>query len=173
MNRTEKEEIVQELSQRLNESSAAFLADYRGINVDQATALRRELTLAGVEYRVVKNNLLKLAAKGTPAESLQDYCTGPTAIALAGADPVAPAKILSKFAKDIEAFELKAGVLSGKALSIADISALAELPSRDELLAMALASMNAPVTNFVGTLAAIPRSLVQVLNAITQTKEAA
>jgi large subunit ribosomal protein L10 len=173
MNRTEKEQIVQELSQRLNECSAAFLADYRGINVDQATALRRELTKAGVEYRVVKNNLLKLAAKGTPAELLQDYCSGPTAIALAGADPVAPAKILSKFSKEIEAFELKAGVLSGKALSIADISALAELPSREELLSKALASMNAPVTNFVGTLAAIPRSLVQVLGAIAQTKEAA
>jgi large subunit ribosomal protein L10 len=173
MNRTEKEVIVQELSQRLNESSAAFLADYRGINVDQATALRRELTNAGVEYRVVKNNLLKLAAQGTPAESLQDYCAGPTAIALAGADPVAPAKILSKFAKDIEAFELKAGVLSGKPITIAEISALAEMPSREELLAKALASMNAPATNFVGTLAAIPRSLVQVLNAIAQSKEAA
>ena len=71
MNRTEKEQIVQELSQRLQEASAAFLADYRGINVDQATQLRRELTAAGVEYRVVKNNLLKLAAQGTPAESLQ------------------------------------------------------------------------------------------------------
>lgn len=172
MNRTEKEQIVQELAQRLSETQAAFLADYRGINVDQATALRRELTQAGVEYRVVKNNLLKLAAKGTPAEELQPYCAGPTAIALSGDDPVAPAKILSKFAKDVEAFELKAGVLSGKLLSVADISALAALPSRKELLAKALSSMNAPVTNFVGTMAAIPRSLVQVLNAIGQNKAA-
>ena len=172
MNRTEKEQIVQELAQRLSETQAAFLADYRGINVDQATALRRELTQAGVEYRVVKNNLLKLAAKGTPAEDLQSYCAGPTAIALSGDDPVAPAKILSKFAKDIEAFELKAGVLSGKLLSVADISALAALPSREELLAKALSSMNAPVSNFVGTMAAIPRSLVQVLNAIGQDKTA-
>jgi len=172
MNRTEKEQIVQELAQRLAETQATFLADYRGINVEQATQLRRELTQAGVEYRVVKNSLLKLASQDTPAEALQSYCAGPTAIALSGADPVAPAKILSKFAKEVSAFELKAGVLSGKLLSVAEISALAELPSREELLAKALSSMNAPITNFVGTMAAIPRSLVQVLNAIGQNKAA-
>jgi len=172
MNRTQKEQVVQELAKRLAETDAAFLADYRGINVDQATRLRRELTQAGVEYRVVKNNLIKLAAKGTSAEPLQEFCAGPTAIALAGADPVAPAKILTKFAKDVQAFELKAGVLGGKILSVADINALADLPSREELLAKVLASMNAPVSNFVGTLAAIPRSLVQVLNAIGQSKAA-
>ncbi len=172
MNRTEKEQIVQDLTKRLTETQATFLADYRGINVEQATQLRRELTQAGVEYRVVKNNLLKLAAQGTPAEALQPYCAGPTAIALSGTDPVAPAKILSKFAKEIDAFELKAGVLSGKLLSVAEISALAALPSREELLAKALSSMNAPITNFVGTMAAIPRSLVQVLNSIGQNKAA-
>jgi len=172
VNRTEKEEIVQELSARLATTQATFLADYRGINVEQATRLRRELTQAGVEYRVVKNKLLKLAAQGTPAEGLQEFCAGPTAIALSGDDPVAPAKILSKFAKDVVAFELKAGVLSGKVMSVADITALAELPSREELLAKALSCMQAPVSNFVGTLAAIPRSLVQVLNAIGQSKAA-
>ena len=172
MNRTEKEQFVQEMAERLQETTATFLADYRGIDVEQATQLRRELTQAGVEYRVVKNNLLKLAAKGTPAEGLQDFCAGPTAIALSGADPVAPAKILSKFAKEIDAFELKAGVLSGKVMSVADITALAELPSREELLSTALRTMNGPTTKFVGTLAAIPRSLVQVLNAIGQNKAA-
>ncbi len=172
MNRTEKEQIVQELAKRLTDTQATFLADYRGINVEQATQLRRELTQAGVEYRVVKNNLLKLAAQGTPSEGLQAYCSGPTAIALSGDDPVAPAKILSKFAKDIDAFELKAGVLSGKLLSVAEIGALADLPSRDELLARVLSTMNAPVSNFVGTMAAIPRSLVQVLNAIGENKAA-
>ena len=172
MNRTEKEQVVQKLTQRLTDTQATFLADYRGINVEQATQLRRELTQAGVEYRVVKNNLLKLAAQGTPAEDLQPYCTGPTAIAFSGDDPVAPAKILSKFAKEIDAFELKAGVLSGKLLSVPEINALAALPSREELLAQALRTMNAPVSNFVGTMAAIPRSLVQVLNAIGQNKAA-
>ncbi len=157
MNRTEKEQVVQGLAKRFAETDAAFLADYRGISVDQATRLRRDLTQAGVEYRVVKNNLIKLAVKGTSAEPLQGFCAGPTAIALSGADPVAPAKILSKFAKDVQAFELKAGVLGGKLLTVADINALADLPSREELLSKALASMNAPASNFVGTLAAIPR----------------
>ncbi len=172
MDRTEKERIVQELTQRLTDTQATFLADYRGINVEQATLLRRELIQAGVEYRVVKNSLLKLAVKGTPAADLQSYCVGPTAIALSGDDPIAPAKILSKFAKDVEAFELKVGVLSGKLMSVTEISALAALPSREELLAMTLNTMNAPVSNFVGTLAAIPRSLVQVLDAIGQNKAA-
>ena len=172
MNRTEKEQIVQELNGRLKETQATFLADYRGINVDQVTRMRRELTEAGVEYRVVKNKLLKLAAEDTPAAGLQDFCTGPTALAMSGDDPVAPAKILSKYAKEIEAFELKAGVLDGKMLSVADIAALADLPSREEMLAKILSSMNAPASNFVGTMAAIPRSLVQVLNAIGQSKSA-
>lgn len=172
MKRSDKEQFVQEMAERLQNTTATFLADYRGIDVEQATQLRRELTAAGVEYRVVKNNLLKLAAKGTPAEGLQEFCAGPTAIALSGDDPVAPAKILSKFAKEIEAFELKAGVLSGKVMSVADIIALAELPSREELLAKALSCMNAPASNLVGTLAAIPRSLVQVLDAIGQSKAA-
>lgn len=172
MNRTEKEQIVQELAEKLGGTKAAFIADYRGINVDQVTRLRRELVAAGVDYRVVKNSLLRLAAKETSSAVLEKFCAGPTAIAMAGDDVVAPAKILTKFADDVEAFELKAGVLDGKLLDVEAIKALSKLPSREELLAKALSSMNAPVSNFVGTMAAIPRSLVQVLNAIGQSKAA-
>jgi len=172
MNRTEKEQIVQELAEKLSKVKAAFIADYRGINVEQVTRLRRELVAVGVDYRVVKNSLLRLASKGTPAEPLQKFCAGPTAIALAGDDVVAPAKILAKYASELAAFELKAGVLDGKLISVDEITALSKLPSREELLGQALRSMNAPVSNFVGTLAAIPRSLVQVLNAIGQSKAA-
>lgn len=172
MNRTEKEEIVQELTGRLASIKAAFIADYRGINVEQVTQMRRELVAAGVDYRVIKNSLLKLSAKDTPAAALEKFCTGPTAIALADDDVVAPAKILCKYADEVEAFELKAGVLDGTLLDVNEIIALSKLPSREELLAKALSSMNAPATNFVGTLAAIPRSLVQVLNAIGQNKAA-
>ncbi|WP_020676907.1 50S ribosomal protein L10 [Geopsychrobacter electrodiphilus] len=172
MNRTEKEKVVQELAEKLSKVKAAFIADYRGITVDQVTRLRRELVAAGVDYRVVKNSLLRLASKGTPAEALQKFCAGPTSIALAGDDVVAPAKILAKYAAEIAAFDLKAGVLDGKLISVDEITALSKLPSREELLGQALRSMNAPVSNFVGTLAAIPRSLVQVLNAIGQSKAA-
>lgn len=172
MNRTEKEQIVQELAEKLGGTKAAFIADYRGINVEQVTNLRRELVAAGVDYRVVKNSLLKLASKDSPAAELEKFCAGPTAIAMAGDDVVAPAKILTKYADEIDAFELKAGVLDGKLIDLDGIKALSKLPSREELLAKALSSMNAPVSNFVGTVAAIPRSLVQVLNAIAQSKAA-
>ena len=170
MNRTSKEQVVADLSARLAEAKAAFLADFRGLNVEQATELRAKLREAGVDYRVVKNTLLKLASKGTDAECLTGELTGPTAIALALDDPAATAKVLTEFAKSNEKFELKSGALDGKLLSIAEIKALADLPSREEMLATMLSSMNAPLTNFVGTLAAIPRSLVTVMAAIRDQK---
>lgn len=172
MNKTSKEQVVAELAEKLAATKAVFLADYRGLDVEQVNKLRGELREANVDYRVVKNTLLRLAAKGTGAECLSDGLAGPTAIAIAGDDPVAPAKILADYAKSNNKFELKAGALEGKVLSIADIQALAELPSREELLAKMLGSINAPVSNFVGVLAAIPRSLVQVLGAIKDQKAA-
>ena len=172
MNRDNKEQLVAELAEKLASAKAAFLADYRGLNVEQLNKLRSELRAAGVEYRVVKNTLLRLAAQGTGAAALDPFLEGPTAIAIAGQDPVAPAKILSEFAKTNAKFELKGGALEGKTLSVEDVKALAELPSREQLLAMMLGSLNAPATNFVGVLAAIPRSLVQVLAAIQDQKAA-
>ncbi len=173
MNRNSKEQVVAELAEKLAAAKAAYLADYRGINVEQANTLRGELLKTGVEYRVVKNTLLKLAIKGTDNECLSDHLNGPTALTIVNDDPVAPAKVLSEFAKRIDKFELKCGVLEGKLLSINEIKALAELPSREVLLAKMLGSMNAPVSNFVGVLAAVNRSLVQVLAAIRDQKEAA
>jgi len=173
VNKQSKEAVVAEFSAKIAESKAAFLADYRGLSVEEATDLRRKLRAVGVEYRVVKNTLLRLAAKGTPAECLDEYLVGPTAIAFAADDPVAPAKALVDFAKASKVFELKAGMLEGKLLTIADITALSDLPSREQLLATILSSMNAPASNFVGVMAAVPRSLVQVLAAIKDQKEAA
>lgn len=173
MNRQSKEQLVAEFAEKLKMAKAAYLADYRGLDVEQATALRCKLHEVGVEYRVVKNTLLRLAAKDTDMECLDEQLTGPTAIAFANDDPVAPAKALVDFAKDHKVFELKAGVLDGKLLSVADIKALSDLPSREELLAKMLGSMSAPASNFVGVLAAIPRSLVQVLSAIKDQKDAA
>jgi large subunit ribosomal protein L10 len=172
LKRSSKEELVSELAGKLGAAKAAFLADYRGLNVEQVNKLRTELRGAGIEYRVVKNTLLRLAAKDTSIDCLSDHLAGPTAIAIAGADPVAPAKILSDFAKTHPKFELKIGALEGKVLSVNDIRALADLPSREVLLAMMLGAMNAPVSNFVGVLAAVPRSLVQVLAAIQEKKAA-
>lgn len=172
MKKDNKEQLVAELAEKLEASKAAFLADYRGLNVEQVNQLRTQLRGVGIEYRVAKNTLLKLAARGTGAECLSGFLEGPTAIAIATGDPVAPAKILSDFARANAKFALKGGALGGKALTAADIQALADLPSREVLLAKMLGSINAPVSNFVGVLAAVPRSLVQVLAAVQEKKAA-
>ncbi len=172
MDRNGKQKLVSELAAKLAKAKASFLADYRGLTVEQVNKLRGELRQAGVEYQVVKNTLLTLASKETPFECLSGFLEGPTAIAIAGEDPVAPAKILAEFAKSNAKFELKGGALDGKALTVAEINALAELPSREVLLAKMLGSLNAPASNFVGVLAAVPRSLVQVLAAIQDKKAA-
>ena len=172
MNRDGKQQIVTELHEKLNRAKAAFLADFRGLNVGKATELRNELRKAEIEYKVVKNTLLELASKGTDKESLNQHFAGPTAIALSYDDPVAAAKVLSKFAKEqANVFKLKGGVLTGKAISVADIQALADLPSREVLIAKMLGSMQAPATNFVGVLAAVPGSFVRALDAIRAKKE--
>ncbi len=172
MKKEAKEKVVADVSALLAAATATFLADYRGMNVEATNKLRGELRAVGVDYRVVKNTLLRLAAKGTDAECLDSQLTGPTAVAFATGDPAASAKVLSEFAKSSKAFELKGAVLGGKVLSVEEIQALADLPSREELLAKLLGSINAPTSNFVGVLAAIPRSLVQVLAAIQDQKAA-
>lgn len=166
-----KTQVIEELAAKLATAKAAFLADYRGLTVDEVNELRGKLRETGVEYRVVKNTLLRLAAKDTSFACLDEHLKGPTAIAIAQEDPVAPAKVLSDYAKASKVFELKTAVLDGKLLSSDDIKALADLPSRDVLLAKMLGSINAPVSNFVGVLAAVPRSLVQVLGAIKDQKD--
>ena len=172
MNKESKQQVVTELHEKLQRAKAVFLADFRGMNVGKATELRNELRKAAVEYKVVKNTLLDLASRETDKESLKPFFVGPTAVALSYDDPVAAAKVLSKFAKEQQAtFKLKAGVLTGKAISVSDIQSLADLPSREVLLAKLLGSMQAPTANFVSVLAAVPGSFVRVLAAIKDRKE--
>lgn len=173
MNKANKQKVVVELHEKLERAQAVFLADFRGMNVEKATQLRVDLRKANVEYKVVKNTLLELASKDTDKAALISHFAGPTAVAMSYDDPVAAAKVLSKYAKEQQAvFKLKAGILSGKTISVSDIQALADLPSREVLIAKMLGSMNAPATNFVGVLAAVPGSFVRVLNAIRIQKEA-
>jgi large subunit ribosomal protein L10 len=171
LNRDNKQELVTEMHERLGRAKAVFLADFRGMDVGKATTLRNELRSASVEYKVFKNTLLERASQGTDMECLSPYLTGPTAIAISYDDPVGAAKVLSKFAKDPQGkFVLKVGVLSGKLLDVKQIQALADLPSREVLIAKMLGSMQAPATNFVGVLAALPGSLVRALDAIRAQK---
>lgn len=168
-----KKKIVEDLKKKFATTKVVIVTDYKGLNVSQMTELRRNLSEAKVEFQVVKNTLLTRASKDTDAELLADVFKGPSGIALSFDDPVAPAKILTQFAKDNKKLEIKAGVMNGKMMNLDAITALSKLPSREELLAQVLSTMNAVPTGFVRALADVPRRMVNVLNAIKDQKEAA
>ena len=126
-----------------------------------------------LEFKVVKNSLLIRASEKTDVELIKETFKGPSAVALSYSDPVAPAKVLTKFAKEHDSLEIKAGVMDGKVLSVDDIVALSKLPSREELLGQVLSAMNGVATGFVRVLNAMPQNLLNVLSALKEQKEAA
>lgn len=169
----EKKQIVDVLAEKIKDAKSFMLADYRGLTVEQDTQLRNNLRKEGIEYKVYKNTLTKLAAEKNGIEGLEVFLEGPTAIAFSNTDEVAPAKILADFAKKFDKLELKAGVVEGKVYDKKAVEQLATLPSKEELLAKALGSLNAPITGFVNVLNANIRGLVVALNAIKEKKETA
>jgi len=170
LKKDEKEQLVQVLHDELGKSQAFFVTDYMGLTVEKITKLRRDIKGAGGSYQVVKNTLLRRASVGTPAKGIEQFFVGPTAVAIAKTDAVAVAKALVNFAKDNEQLEIQAGMLGERAITAADIQELSKMPPREVLLARMLGSLNAPVSNFVGVLAAIVRQLVYVLKAIENKK---
>ncbi len=168
----EKKAVVAEVSERIRDAQAAVLAEYRGLTVAEMTALRREAREAGVFLRVVKNTLARRAVAGTEFECLQGHLTGPLAFA-ASADPVAAAKVLSRFAKENDRLKIVVGAMGGQLMSLEDIKALATLPSREELLAKLLGTLQAPVQKFVQTLNEVPAGFVRTLAAVRDSKQAA
>ncbi|WP_026836311.1 50S ribosomal protein L10 [Limisalsivibrio acetivorans] len=172
MTREEKEAYVSGLTEEIKESDALFLANYKGLTFPQLTAIRSAVKEKGSDFKVVKNTLVKIALHNNEISELDEFLKQPTACTIVSGDPAAVAKDMKNFAKDFEKLEIKAGFLDGYMLSAGDVEKLADLPSRDELLAKALASMNAPVSNFVSLLGNIPRSLLNVLTAIKDQKEA-
>ena len=166
----QKQEIVSGLVEKFKEAKSYVLADYRGISVEQDTELRNALRKAGVEYRVIKNTLSRLAFKEIGVEGLDEYLVGPTAFAMSTTDVVAPAKVMAEFAKKYEKLEIKAGVVEGKAIDAKGVAALADLPSKEVLVARVLGSLNAPITGFVNVLNGNLRGLVCALNAIHEKK---
>ncbi|MCZ8517248.1 50S ribosomal protein L10 [Paenibacillus filicis] len=144
----QKAQQVTAVADKLKESSCAIVADYRGLNVKQVTELRSQLREAGVEFQVLKNTLVRRATATAELSDLDAYLTGPTAIAFSKGDIIAPAKILTEFAKKNDALEVKAGVVEGKVVDFSQIKALADLPSREGLLSMLLSVLQAPVRNF-------------------------
>lgn len=168
-----KLQITADLHDRFARSAIIILTDYQGLDVTTINELRRKLRESNIEYQVVKNTLLVRAAEDTEIALIKDHFKGPSAVAISYDDPVAPAKVLTQFAKDNDNLEIKVGVLNGKVLDIQAIKALATLPSREVMLAQFLAILNAIPTSFVRALAEIPRSMVNVLTAIKDQKEAA
>ncbi|WP_066366311.1 50S ribosomal protein L10 [Neobacillus fumarioli] len=143
-----KKQIVEEIADKLKSSVSTIVVDYRGLSVAQVTELRKQLREAGIDFKVYKNTMTRRAAEAAGLEGLNDALTGPNAIAFSTEDVVAPAKILSEFAKKNEALELKAGVIEGNVASVEEIKALADLPSREGLLSMLLSVLQAPIRNF-------------------------
>lgn len=173
MDRNKKEQVVAQLNECFKAAQAVFVADFKGIGMEQLSGLRAKVREAGGDFQVAKNTLVKLAAKDTPVAAMDDLMVGNNSIGSTTGDPAALAKALSEFAKTNDKFVIKAGVLGDKLLNPAQIKALASLPSRDVMLGTFLGTLNAVPTSFVRVLAAVPQKLVYALAAIRDQKEAA
>ena len=169
----QKKEEVNLLSMKIKSAKSIVFADYRGLTVEQDTALRSALRAAGVDYKVVKNTLTRFAAKENGLDGLDPILAGPTAMAISTEDLIAPAKVLAEFAKKYEKLEIKAGVIEGKVIDVNGVKALAELPPREVLIARVLGGLNAPISGFVNVLNGNIRGLVVALNAIAEQKASA
>ena len=169
LNKAQKQEQVGELKQKLGRATSVIVADYRGLDVFAVNALRAKLRATGsCEYRVVKNSILRRACEGTGVASIASHFKGPTALALAFGDPVALAKTLVDFAKQHEVFQLRAGVLEGKALGKSEIATLATLPSLSELRARLVGVLQAPAQKLVMVLSAPAAQLARLTEARSQ-----
>lgn len=169
----EKEAAVQEIREKLAKSHGVVLTNYRGLNVSTLTELRRKLGEAGVELKVVKNTLTRIASKEVGLGDLERYLEGPTAIAFAMGDPVAPAKIISEFTRDHKEMEIKGGALQGKVIGPDDVRSLAELPSREVMLGRVAATVAAPISGLARALAGTMRNLAYAVDAVRRQREGA
>lgn len=165
-----KQVIVQEIADKLKNAQGTVVVDYRGLNVEEVTDLRKQARDQGVDYKVYKNSMMRFAAKEAGLEGLLESLVGPTGIAFCESDPVAAAKLFSNFAKDHKALEIKAGVVEGRVLDVAGVDELAKLPPREQLVAKVLGGLNAPIAGFANVLNANLKGLVMALNAIAEQK---
>jgi len=170
LNLEQKQAVVSEIAVQLGKAQAVIVAEYRGLDVGRITDLRAKARNSGVYLRVLKNTLARRAVTGTPFEKLADQMVGPLMYGIAQ-DPVAGAKALSEFAKDNEKFVIKGGAMANSLMSAKDIKTLATMPSRDELLAKLMGTMQAPVAKFVRTMNEVPTGFVRVLAAVRDQKE--
>lgn len=169
----QKQAIVAGVRSAADEALAAVLADYRGLSVEQLTALRRQAREGGVYLRVVRNTLLKRAVAGTAYECLAEAASGPTMLAFSRSEPGAAARLLRTAAAELEALDVKAVAIGGRLLPAADIDRLAALPTREEALVQLLRVLKAPVAQLAQTLRAVPTKLVRTLAAVGERQSGA
>jgi large subunit ribosomal protein L10 len=168
----QKQAMVSEVSAKLAGAQSVIVAEYRGLDVERVTQLRAKARKSGLYLKVLKNTLARRAVQGTPFEQLTDQLTGPLIYGIS-ADPVTGAKVLSEFAKDNEFFKIRAGAMPNTMMSAKDVKALALLPSRNELLAMLMGTMQAPVTKLARTMNEVPGKFARALAAVRDQKEKA
>jgi len=173
MNRNEKSEIISEIKELLESSTAIYLTDYRGINVEDVSELRNQFRNEGVRYKVFKNTLVKRALdEAGKYEKIADHLTGMTGFAFASTNPLAPAKIINKYFSDKEKLSLKACYVEGEYFDGTQLKTLATLPTKNELIAGILGSINSPVSGIAGAIKAVFRDLVSVVDQISQRQAA-
>lgn len=167
-----KEEKVKEITDIVSKAKVAIVSDYKGLSVAEITDLRRRLQQEKGDFTVIKNTLAKIAIKGTDYEGLDEFLTGPSAIALGFEDQVSPAKVITKFIKEKKKTEIKGGIIDGKVLTANDVKDLANLPSREELYAKMLGCVNSPAQGIVGSINAVMSGLVRAVDEVRKQKEA-
>lgn len=172
LNRQEKAAQIEEVSALVAKAQSIIVAEYRGLDVDSVTRLRKEARSQGVQLRVLKNTLARRAVNDTPFSGLADKMVGPLVYGFSS-DPVAAAKVLSTFAKSNDKLVVKAGAMPNVVMDEAGVKALATLPSREELLAKLMATMQAPIGQFVRTLNEVPARFVRTVAAVRDAKEKA
>ena len=172
LNLEEKKAVVAEVSEQVNAAQAIVLAEYRGLEVGDMTQLRAQARKSGVYLRVLKNTLVRRAVDGTPFSGLANEMVGPLVFGIS-ADPFAAAKVLNDFAKGNDKFVIKAGAMPNQVMDVKGVQALASMPSREELLAKLLGTMQAPIAKFVRTLNEVPTGVVRGLAAVRDQKQAA
>ena len=171
LNLDEKKAVVAEVSKQIENAQSIILAEYRGVDVGDMTSLRAKARNSGVYLKVLKNKLVKRAVENTPFSSLSEDMVGPLVFGISD-DPVAAAKVLNDFAKENDLFVIKSGAMPNERLDANAIKALASLPSREELLAKLLGTMQAPIAKFVRTLNEVPTKFVRGLAAVRDQKPA-
>ena len=169
LNLEEKKAIVAEVSAQVANAQAIIMAEYRGMEVGQMTQLRAKAREAGIYFRVIKNSLVRRAVADTPYANLAEHMVGPLAYGIRSA-PVAAAKVLHDFSKDNEKFVIKLGAMGASVMSKEEVTALAALPSREELLSKLLGTLQAPIAKFVQTLNEVPTKFVRGLAAVRDSK---